>query len=118
MAVVAGNEGAVVVEQGGEQGLGDGDVPVVEQHHSDVFYGNGALGTLFPGGGYRVVFLDLGQAQHQLPVLEAQVGRVSKVEGLLYHTSSISPMAEMRTLWGFFVYKARILCIRINFPIC
>ena len=49
VAVVAGDEGAVVVEQGGEQGLGDGDVPVVEQHHPDVFYGNGALGMLFPG---------------------------------------------------------------------
>jgi len=61
VAVVASDDGAVVVEQGCQQCVGNGDLPMVEQQYADVFDGNGAFGFLLERCRHRVVLFYLGK---------------------------------------------------------
>ena len=84
--VVAGDDGHIVVEQGGNSSRGDGNPPIVEHHHPNVFNRDGALACPLERIGDSIVLLHLGQLDNQLLLSQTEVGRIAKEEGFLNHT--------------------------------
>ena len=84
--VVAGDDGHIVFEQGRDSPRCDGNPPVVEHHHPNVFNRDGALASPLKGIGESIVLLHLGQLDNQLLLAQAEIGWIAKEEGFLNHT--------------------------------
>ena len=66
VALVAGDDGGIIVQQGGHYAMGEGDLPVVEHHDADIL---DRYGRLF----LRLVVMEF-QFDHQLSVAEREIG--------------------------------------------
>ena len=77
VAAVAGDYGTVIFQQVGQQALGEGDLLIVEDDHSDVF--DGTCGDCLLLHLFReVAFLHFRQFDDHLMVFQRQIGRIAE----------------------------------------
>ena len=104
MALIAGDDGTLVLKQRIERSLRDGDLTVVKDHHAKVF--NGAGGFLECRFRRCRVLSCAGCFDNQLCPAERKVCRIPEIEGAFNHTSSF-PMRikcpSLSTLMGMHV---------------
>lgn len=100
MAVVAGNDGDVVVEEFRHKGLCDSDLFVIQDDHADVLDGNGTHALLAERVEQPLAIDHLGDFDDHLLEAEAQVGGVSETEDALNHGSMEIMLPKRSTRMG------------------
>lgn len=98
MAVVAGDDGDIVVEERCHKCLCDSDLLVVKHHDADVLDGDGAHALLAERVEQPLAIDDFGDFDHHLFEAQAQIGGVGETKDALNHNAEISPKRLIRTL--------------------